>query len=208
MSPRDHEYDLIVIGSGPAGEKAAVKAAYFGFRVALVERNGAMGGAGANTGTLPSKALRESAIFYSGKYDMGLYGADRRFRGQASIKNFMYRKAAVVEASSNEVRANLKRHRVDVYTGQGHFVGPNRVAVDAEDSGPIMLSAPNIVVATGTYPFHPPSIPFDRKRVHDFDTILELDRLPRSLCIVGAGVIGCEYATIFAAMGTTVYLVN
>ena len=208
VRPEENRYDLIVIGSGPAGEKAAVKAAYFGFRVALVERSQAMGGAGANTGTLPSTALKESALFYSGKYDTGLYGADRQLSGHASIKDFMYRKATVVEASSEEVRENLQRHHVDVYKGHGHFSDAHHVVVDAPGTDPIMLSAANIVVATGTYPFHPAEIPFDGRRVHDSDTILELARLPRSLCIVGAGVIGCEYATMFAAMGTKVYLVN
>jgi pyruvate/2-oxoglutarate dehydrogenase complex dihydrolipoamide dehydrogenase (E3) component len=109
VRPEDNHYDLIVIGSGPAGEKAAVKAAYFGFRVALVERNQEMGGAGANTGTLPLKALKESALFYSGKYDTGLFGADRQLTGHASIRDFMCRKASVMEASSEEVRENLRR---------------------------------------------------------------------------------------------------
>ena len=205
--PTDH-YDLVVIGSGPAGEKAAAKAAYFGRRVAVVERRQTLGGAGTNTGTLPSKALKESALFYSGRYDKGLYGADRSLRGRTTIDDFMFRKAAVVEASAEEIRENLRRHGVTVYKGDGRLTGSNSVLIESPDNQVVEISADKTVIATGSYPCHPPSIPFDGKRIHDSDSILQISRLPRSLCIVGTGVVGCEYATIFAAMGTKVCVVN
>lgn len=208
MASEDSHYDLLVLGSGPAGEKAAVKAAYFGHRVALVEQSNALGGAGANTGTLPSKALKESALFLSGKYDKGLYGVDRALTGRASIRDFMFRKAAVVDASGDEVRENLRRHGVDLYVGRGRFQDSHTVRVEPQGQPAAEITADRIIIATGSYPYHPPGIPFDGRRVHDSDTVLHIDRLPESLCIVGAGVIGCEYATIFSAMGTKVYLVN
>ena len=201
-------YDLIVIGSGPAGEKAAVKAAYFGKRVALVEQRKELGGAGANTGTLPSKALKESALFYSGRYNRGVFGAHRAKIDQASIDDFMFRKNAVVSASNEEVLLNLQRHAVDIYRGAGFFVDEHTIGVGAGGSGDTRIAGDHIIIATGSYPFHPPEIPFDGKRVHDSDTILQISRLPKSLCVVGAGVIGCEYATIFRAMGVDVHLVS
>lgn len=207
-APDPTDYDLIVIGSGPAGEKAAAKAAYFGRRVALIERETVLGGAGANTGTLPSKTLKESALYYSGKYDKGLYGADRDVERPTSIQDFMYRKAVVVEASDEDVLDNLKRHGVAIHFGAARFVGPNTLRIDDSGGGATTISAEHIIIATGSYPFHPPGIPFDGERIHDSDTILGIDRIPSSIAIVGAGVIGCEYATIFATMGTRVHLIN
>ena len=202
------EYDLAVIGSGPAGEKAAVKAAYFGRHVALIERDSALGGAGVNTGTLPSKTLKETALYYSGKYDKGLYGADRDFESQTSIAEFMFRKGLVIAAGNTEVDDNLRRHRVDILKGTASFIDANRIRIEQNAGASIEIKAANIIIATGSYPAHPGGIPFDEERIHDSDSILKISRLPRSLCIVGAGVIGCEYATIFSAMGVEVTLVN
>lgn len=201
-------YDLVVIGSGPAGEKAAAKAAYFGRRVALVEREAVVGGAGANTGTLPSKTLKESALYYSGKYDKGLYGVDRDIVQPTSIEDFMFRKSVVVDASNDDVLENMARHGVDILHGIGRFLDPHTIRITGPSGHDTKVSADHFIIATGSYPFHPPGIPFDGERIHDSDTILEIGRIPRSLAIVGAGVIGCEYATIFATMGTKVHLIN
>lgn len=200
------KYDLIVIGSGPAGEKAAVKAAYFGKKVALVEREHAYGGAGVNTGTLPSKTLKETALFFSGKYEKGLFGVERTLKHQATIDDFMFRKNFVIQSEGNEVHRNLKIHKVDIYHGIASFVDPHTIQVDGEDK--VQIAADFIIIATGSYPFHPPEIPFDGARVLDSDSILGITRIPQSICILGAGVIGCEYATMFATMGSKVYLVN
>lgn len=199
-------YELIVIGSGPAGEKAAVKAAYFGHRVAVIEKENLCGGAGVNTGTLPSKTLKETALYLSGKYDKGLYGIDRDIEGEASIEQFMYRKNYIIETEAEEVRKNLERHGVDLYKGEASFVDPHTLHVAG--SREVTLQADAIIIATGSYPFHPDNIPFDQKRVHDSDSILNITRFPRSIAILGAGVIGIEYATIFSTMGTKVYLIN
>ncbi len=201
----DH-YDLIVIGSGPAGEKAAVKAAYFGHTVALVEQASLFGGAGVATGTLPSKTLKETALYLSGRSDKGLYGIDRMIEGKATIDNFMYRKNYIIKSESEVVHQNLLQHKVVIYQGSASFVDQNTLHVTGPKESDI--SADSIIIATGSYPFHPAHIPFDNKRVHDSDTILNIKQFPRSLAVLGAGVIGCEYATIFSTMGTKVFLIN
>ncbi|MCH9611507.1 MAG: putative soluble pyridine nucleotide transhydrogenase [Chlamydiales bacterium] len=199
-------YELIVIGSGPAGEKAAVKAAYFGHKVALVERAPYFGGAGVATGTLPSKTLKETALYLSGRYDKGLYGVDRDIAGDASIENFMFRKDFIIQTESDVVHRNLQQHHVDIFHGEASFVDKNTVHVDGPKE--VDLQADNILIATGSYPFHPDNIPFDHKRVLDSDTILNIKEFPQSIAVLGAGVIGCEYATIFSTMGTKVFLIN
>lgn len=200
------KYDLIVIGSGPAGEKAAAKAAYFGKKVALIEKQSQYGGAGVVTGTLPSKTLKETALYLSGKYDKGLFGIDRDIQGETSVQHFMYRKNYIIKTQSNEVKTNLDQHKIKVYHGIGSFVDEHHVKVRGEKEE--VLEADFILIATGSYPFHPPHIPFDQKRVHDSDSILDITRFPKSLAVLGAGVIGCEYATIFSTMGTKVFLIN
>ncbi len=199
-------FELIVIGTGPAGEKAAVKAAYFGHRVAIIERRKPFGGAEVNTGTLPSKTLKETSLFFSGKYEKGLYGIDRDLKREASIADFMFRKNHVCAVAAQEIEENLRRHGVTTYMGEASFQDPHTIVIrgDKEEK----ISGDNIMIATGSYPYHPPNFPFDGTRVHDSDTILNIDHVPQSLCIVGAGVIGCEYATIFSTMGTKVTLVN
>lgn len=198
------KYELIVIGTGPAGEKAAVKAAYFGHRVAIVEKGEKFGGAMCVTGTLPSKTLKETALYFSGKYEKGLFGIDRDLRREASVEDFMFRKNFVSKTESEAIEVNLQRHGVELYRGVASFLDPHTISIDGKET----ICAEHIIIATGSYPFHPKEIPFDGKRIHDSDTILEITRFPKSLCIVGAGVIGCEYSTIFSTMGTKVFLVN
>ena len=205
--PEENHYDLIILGTGPAGEKAAVKAAYFGKKVAIVEKEKCYGGAGINTGTIPSKTLKESALYYSGKYDTGIYGNDRMLDGQTTIQDFLYRKNYVIETLEREVLKNLQRHKVDLFQGTGSFVDAHTINISNEE-GDTRITGDYIIIATGSYPFHPDNIDFDGIIVHDSDTILNIMRIPDSLCIVGAGVIGCEYATIFGVMGCKVYRVN
>jgi NAD(P) transhydrogenase len=197
------KYDLVIIGSGPAGEKAAIHAAYHGYKVAVVEKSSNLGGAGVNTGTLPSKTLKETALYLSGALEKGLYGLDHEFSRKPNALDFLFREKFVVKAESEEVRMELLSRHVDLYYGLGSFVDAHRVAVRGE-----ILYGDYILIATGSYPAHPAGIPFDGRRIHDSDTILQIDNIPSSLCIVGAGVIGCEYATIFASLGTKVVLVN
>lgn len=201
------EYDLVVIGSGPAGEKAAVKAAYFGYRVAIIEKEKLFGGAMAVTGTLPSKTLRETSLYLSGIQDKGLYSIERNLDREITINDFLFRKDLIVKSESLSIESNLNAHQVDIYRGIGSFIDPHTINISSNAKNK-RIRAKNVIIATGSYPIHPKEIPFDQKRIHDSDSILEIHRTPKSLCIVGAGVIGCEYATIFSTMGTNVYLIN
>lgn len=151
------KYDLIVIGSGPAGEKAAVKAAYFGKKVAIIEKEHNYGGAGVNTGTLPSKTLKETALFFSGKYEKGLFGVERTLKHQATIDDFMFRKNFVIQSEANEVHRNLQIHKVAIFHGVASFVDDHTIEVMGDNS--CQIWGKNILIATGSYPFHPDKFP-------------------------------------------------
>ncbi len=199
-------YDLIVIGGGPAGEKAAVKAGYHGKRVALVERYAEPGGSTVHNGTLPSKALKETALFLSGKGERGVYGVDRKLSKSFTVDDFFFRKNLVTESEVETINRNLEAHLIDVYHGKGGFDDAHTVRIPGDPD--VVISADFILIATGSYPFHPPYLHFDKKRVHDSNTILQLTRFPSSLVVIGAGVIGCEYATIFSTIGAQVTLIE
>ncbi len=200
-------FDLVVIGSGPAGEKGAAQAAYFGKRVALVEKEPHLGGAGINTGTIPSKTLRETALYLSGILQRGLYGVDYSIKGGITIPEFMHRKDEVVRNLWRTVEANIHRHHIELVRGRASFEDPRAIRVAAADRPDRILSAPVILVATGSYPNWPDGVVHD-PRLYDSDSILRMERLPRSLLVVGSGVIGCEYATIFRALGIEVRLLG
>ena len=200
-------FDLIVIGSGPAGEKGAAQAAYFGKRVALVEQERRLGGAGVNTGTLPSKTLRETALYFSGLRQRGLYGIDYSIKRDLTVPDFMYRKDQVVRSLWAMIEANLARHRIELVQGYAEFEDPHTLRVTDMDGGVRRLRAPVILIATGSYPNWPDGVRARPRALYDSDTILQMDRIPGSLAVVGAGVIGCEYATMFRAMGVEVTLV-
>jgi NAD(P) transhydrogenase len=201
-------YDLVVIGAGPAGEKGAAQAAYFGKRVAIIEREPYPGGAGINTGTVPSKTLRETALYFSGLRQHSLYGIDFSVQADLTVKELMYRQQEVVRSLRQVVTQNIERHRIDLLPGAARFEDPHTLRVTADGQPDRLLHGDVILIATGSVPTRPRDVPFDDPRVHDSDEILELERLPRSLAVVGAGVIGCEYTTIFAALGIKVSLVD
>jgi len=192
-------YDLIAIGSGPAGEKGAAKAAYFGKSVALVEQAPRYGGAVANTG-VPSKAMRETALYLSGFHQRDLHGLTVTYDGTLTIDRFMHRGRMVRRALDEWIGTNLERHRIDVHRGRATFVDPYTVRVEGE-TGTTDLEAGVILIATGSTPRRPPGIPFDAPGIYDSDTIQQMERLPRSLAIVGGGAIGCEYACLFKVLG-------
>lgn len=199
----EENFDLIVIGTGPAGEKAAVKAAFFGFKVAIIEKQALYGGAETITGTLPSKTLKETAIFLSGKNEKGLYSVEKNLSKEAGVKDFLYRKNLVMKIFSEQIHDNLLRHGVRIFHGKASFIDVHTISCDNK-----ILKAKFILIATGSYPFHPKNIAFDAHTIHDSDTILSLNKIPKSLVIFGAGVIGTEYATIFATMGVEVTLIH
>ena len=201
-------FDLIVIGSGPAGEKGAAQAAYFGKRVALVEKEPWFGGAGVNTGTVPSKTLRETALYFSGLKQRGLFGIDYSVKQDITVPDFMFRKEEVVRNLWAMIAANLDRHKIEVYRGAARFEDPNTVRVELMNGSESLIQAPVILMATGSTPNWPDDTPKDPERLYDSDTILRMDRIPKSLAVVGAGVIGCEYATMFRALGVKVALIS
>ena len=198
-------FDLVVIGGGAAGEKGAAQAAYFGKRVAVVERREQPGGATVHTGTLPSKTLREAALFLSGHQQMDLYGVSVHVAPDLEVAKLIARKNAVRALETDRILTNLDRHHVELIQGEARLVDPTTVEVD---DGARTLRAEQILIVTGSSPFRPPGIPFEDPDVHDSDSILEIDRLPASLAVLGGGVIGCEYAAMFAALGTDVHLVE
>ncbi len=201
-------YDLVVIGSGPAGEKAAAQAAYFGKCVALAESEAEPGGACLNSGTIPSKILRESALYFSGLKQRGLYGIDYSLREGLTVEGFTHRKNVLVEIERQEIKKNLAAHHVDVFWGTGSFEDSHTIAVASPKKSGERLRGDVVLIATGSRPHRPPEIPFDDKSIFDSDSILQMDRLPQSLIVVGGGVIGCEYASIFTALGVKVSLVD
>jgi len=201
-------YDLVVIGSGPAGEKGAAQAAYFGRRVALVEKEPALGGAAANTGTLPSKTLRETALYLSGFRQRGLHAVHFSLKDQVTARDFLYRERLVVQSERQRIVDNLKRHKVDLYSGFASLADAHTVQIAPKHSPPARITGDVILIATGSHPFHPANFPFHDSRVYDSDTILNLREIPPTMLVAGGGVIGCEYACMFAALGIKVTLVE
>jgi len=204
-----YDYDLIVIGSGPAGEKGAAQVAYFGKKVALVERSAHLGGAGINTGTVPSKTLRETALYFSGLRQRGLYGIDYSLKENLTVANFMYRQQSVVENEWHLIQCNLERHNVELVRGVATLKDAHTVRVYQPSGALIDLTTHVILIATGSSPHHPPDIPFDHRVIYDSDSILHMSHIPKNLVVVvGGGVIGSEYASIFTALGVHVTLID
>ncbi|HEU4643796.1 MAG TPA: Si-specific NAD(P)(+) transhydrogenase [Gemmatimonadaceae bacterium] len=201
-------YDMVVIGAGPAGEKGAAQAAYFGKRVCVVERAPRPGGAAINTGTIPSKTLRETALYFSGLRQRGLYGVDYTVKPDITVADFMFRERNVVESEWALIEENLRRHGIDVVHGTARFEDAHTLLAEAPGGGTRRLSGDVMLIATGSRPVRPATIPFDDAVVVDSDSILRLARMPSRLIVVGGGVIGCEYACIFAALGVRVTLLN
>jgi NAD(P) transhydrogenase len=200
-------FDLLVIGCGPAGEKGAAQAAYFGKRVAVIERSSSVGGSCINTGTVPSKTLRESALYFSGLKQRGLYGIDYSLKENLTIHDFMHHERAVVEMERSRILKNLELHKVQLLRGEASFLDTHTVSIVGPD-GNRTLRADVILIATGSKPHRQAEISFDDIHTFDSDTFLHLERIPKSLAVIGGGVIGCEYASIFKALGVDVTLVD
>jgi NAD(P) transhydrogenase len=200
-------FDLVVIGSGPAGEKGAAQAAYFGKRVAVVERAPYVGGAGINTGTVPSKTLREAALYFSGLKQRGLYGIDYSLKENISVADFMHREHIVVEEERKIIERNFQRHNIELIHGEASLRDAHTVRITSSE-GEKTISGDIILLATGSSPYHPPEIPFDGDLIYDSDSILHMNRIPKTMAVVGGGVIGTEYASIFTALGVDVTLIE
>jgi NAD(P) transhydrogenase len=203
-----HHFDLVVIGSGPAGEKGAAQAAYFGKSVAVIEKEPVFGGAAANTGTLPSKTLRETSLFLSGFRNRDLSGVNVSLKHQVTLRDFLVHEHRVVSDERIRILENLGRHKVKVFQGTASFVDPHTLSVLSGDGTETRVAGDVILIAVGSSPHRPKIFPFEDPRIWDSDTILKLDFLPRSMLVVGGGVIGCEYACMFAILGTEVTVVE
>jgi NAD(P) transhydrogenase len=203
----DH-YDLIVIGAGPAGEKGAAQAAYFGKRAAIIERAPKPGGAAVNTGTVPSKTLRETALYFSGLRQRGLYGVDFNVKTDITISDFMYRERAVVEAQWKQIGDNLDRHGIDQIQGQARFLDAQTIEVSRYGTAPRRLTSEYFLIATGSHPQQPETGAVDGDVIVDSDSLLTLQKIPASMLVVGGGAVGCEYACTFAALGVRVTLLT
>lgn len=203
------DFDVLVIGSGPGGQKAAIAAAKLGRRVAVVDRPDMLGGVSLHTGTIPSKTLREAVLYLTGLTQRDLYGQSYRVKDDITVADLTARTRHVVGREVDVVRSQLARNQVAVFSGTGRFTDPHTVALRDEATGnERLLSAGHIVIATGTRPARPDSVEFDGRTIMDSDNVLSLERVPRSMVIVGAGVIGMEYASMFAALGSKVTVVE
>lgn len=203
-----YDFDLVVIGGGPAGEKGAAQAAYFGKKVALIESAPEPGGACVHTGTLPSKTLREASLVLSGYRNRHLYGIRLEIDREQATPRMLSRKDAVRRLEVERIQWNLDRHGVTSLRGRGVLVDAHTVAIEALGKPRTTITADFILIATGSEPYRPKDIPFEDADVDDSDTVLSIDRLPSRMCVLGAGVIGCEYACMFAALGVEVILVD
>lgn len=203
----DH-YDIVVIGSGPAGQKAAIAAAKLGKRAAIVERKHMMGGVCINTGTIPSKTLREAVLYLTGLNQRELYGQSYRLKTDITVADLTARTMHVVGKEIDVIQSQLARNGVATLIGSATFTGPHEIAIGDATGDLKHVSADHFVVAVGTRPARPSSVDFDGETVVDSDQILELDRVPGSMVVVGAGVIGIEYASMFAALGTKVTVIE
>jgi NAD(P) transhydrogenase len=204
-----YDFDLAVIGSGPGGQKAAIMAAKLGRKVCVIDSRAMVGGVCVNTGTIPSKTLREAVVYLTGMQMRDLYGASYRVKEEITIADLLTRLQHVIGRETEVIRSQLLRNHIELVPGHASFLDPHTLAVEMEGSSALRtMTADKIVVATGTVPARPAHVEFDGERVLDSDQILTLERVPDSLVVVGAGVIGVEYASIFAALGTRVTLVE
>jgi NAD(P) transhydrogenase len=205
----EYDFDLVVIGSGPAGQRAAIQAAKLGKHVAVVERRAVVGGVCINTGTIPSKTLREAVLYLSGYRLRSVYGASYTVKEHVTMDDLLFRADYVMRHENDVIRHQLMRNQVELLSAEASFVDQHILRLEFVDGhNQRLVTAEHIIIATGTRPTKDKSIPIDGKRIFLSDDILEHDHLPRSLTVVGAGVIGLEYASMFAALGVRVTLID
>ncbi|MFJ6982813.1 MULTISPECIES: Si-specific NAD(P)(+) transhydrogenase [unclassified Streptomyces] len=202
------DFDMLVLGSGPGGQKAAIAAAKLGRRVAVVDRPDMLGGVSLHTGTIPSKTLREAVLYLTGLTQRDLYGQSYRLKEDITVADLTARTEHVVGRETDVIRSQLSRNHVGLFSGTGRFVDAHTVAVSEPGGQEQLLRADHIVIATGTRPARPASVEFDERTILDSDNVLTIERVPQSMVIVGAGVIGMEYASMFAALGSKVTVVE
>jgi NAD(P) transhydrogenase len=200
-------FDLAVIGTGPAGQKAAIQAAKLGKSVAIVEKNPSLGGASINTGTIPSKALREAVVHLTGASKRGLFGESYRVKRNITIADLIYVSQQVIHQERELIRTHFDRNNVDLLMGCAKFESPKTLKIERQDDFE-MISADYFLIASGTRPATPASVPFDEQTIFTSDGLLKLDHLPKTMIIVGGGVIGVEYACMMSTLGVKIILVE
>lgn len=203
-----NQYDLLVIGSGPAGQRAAVQAAKIGKKVAVIDKNSLLGGVSLHTGTIPSKTLREAVLYLSGWRQRGFYGRSYRLKQEITANDLTQRLDTTIRSQVEILQHQLFRNRVEVIKGTAAFIDPNRLSITRDSESPLAISAEKILIATGTEPFHPKHINFDNTTVVDSDDVMGLKQLPKNMIVIGAGVIGAEYASIFSALDIEMTLID
>src|SRR5579875_647547 len=203
----EYDYDLAVIGSGPTGHHAAIQGAKLRKRVILLERRPILGGICVDVGTIPSKTLREAILYLSGYREHSIYGESYRVKDRITIQDLLFRVDPVVRNEIDIMRHQLSRNGVELQTASASFVDPFTLQLDSPN-GQRRIRAARIIIAVGTEPLRDVDIHADRTNIFLPDDILSLDELPRTLAVVGAGVIGCEYASMFAALGVRVTLID
>lgn len=202
------KYDVLIIGSGPGGEKAAIQASKLGKKVAVIERQPYIGGAGLHTGTLPSKTLRETALYLAGLKQRAVFGFQFTLARDVKLSELMHRKTEVTRRQMELVIDKFNRNGIEIIYGTASFAGVNVISVRDKSGASEDYRGGFIFIATGSRPSRPDDVPFDKDHIYDSDTIIDLDRIPETLTILGGGVIGCEYACIFASLGVKVSLVE
>ncbi|MGH9711514.1 MAG: FAD-dependent oxidoreductase, partial [Candidatus Acidiferrales bacterium] len=201
------EYDLVVIGSGPAGQKAAINAAKLRKRAAIIERTNMTGGVCVHQGTIPSKTIREAILHLTGFSERTFYGRDYRIKENISVQDLAFRVTALVARETGVIRAQLRRNGVAVIEGHAEFVDLHTIEVKGSAEAQ-QIRGHSFVIACGTRPAHSPEIPFDGVRILDTDQLIDIPHVPRELIVVGAGVVGLEYCSFFAALGAKVTLID
>ena len=201
-------YDMIVIGSGPAGKRAAIQAAKVGKKVLLVEKNEVVGGVTVHTGTIPSKTLRETVLFLSGWRQRGIYGRSYKVKDHITADDLKQRLTSTLGHEIEIIQHQLMRNNVDIEYGHARFTGEHSISVEGHEGKFNEFTADYFVVCVGTRTRRPDSVPFDGDAIMDSDEILELNRIPRKMLVVGGGVIGLEYATIFKALDIEVTVLD
>jgi NAD(P) transhydrogenase len=203
-----YDYDLLVLGSGPSGQKAAIAASKLGRRVGIIDRRDMIGGVCINTGTVPSKTLREAVLYLTGLSQRDLYGSSYRVKEEITVSDLGARTQHVISRQTDVIRNQLARNKIAMITGTGRFADAHAIWVDGGSGRESKVTADKIIIAAGTRPARPDSVDFDDRTIVDSDGVINLQTVPRSMVVVGAGVIGMEYASMFAALGTKVTVVE
>lgn len=206
--PGTEQYDLVIVGSGPGGRRAAIQAAKLGRRVAVVEKGHRIGGVSLHTGTIPSKTMRETVLNLTGWRERGFYGRTYRVKKRITANDLLLRLRRTLEHEVEIQEHHFMRNHVDTVCGTARFVDPYTLSVAHTDGTKRLLCGEKIILAVGTQPYRPESIPFDGQTVIDSDELLSLERIPSSMTVIGAGVIGVEYATIFSALDVRITLID